>query len=552
MEATEEAAANIMRQSTHSRQFWHQLLRRGAPIALKRYAHVPSESEQDDFIWRATVCGASFPVRHLPPAPPHEWVERADVRGIAYALDDESLAAFLTLSFLGAFRYQLEGAYRIAAKGVPVELGPEPWRIGVAPSSAIHKYQSRRDRFETLLGRAGLWLDPGTLRPLRPDLCGAWQVYGARRGVFRVVSQSPRAAIAGPYLPAPYCDIDRLHSRSGLLRGIGDALISWNPADAMLPYDALLARTPRAVEAALGATVEELTLFLYALYAMVSTAILWRCLEQAPGDALIFRTEWPVEVPLETRSSVLHHLRDACVSGYLRSTPYDWVLQLTAHAHEISNVAGLPPLAAERCRDLVNMLTQGRPEDLGDRPYLFTRLSERTLVLDLLHAPDFLHELFVAVGTAAEKLPDATLDERRARLHEEHAGIFFARELEIPREKMLVSVRIGKRAADIDLAFVFGGTLFVIDCKATAKDSGYYAGMANKWRNRLDAYREELETKCPKRAALIRDGAARPIIVPEDFDSTMSLVRTATVEYLPDDEPSFWCGNLATVGPPEE
>lgn len=556
METADEAAAALLQTSGHSRQFWYQLLRWGAPVALRRYANAPSEAEAEDgdFVSGATVSASALPVRHLPATAPHEWIGGSGNGGIRYTLDSAGLAALVALSFLGAFRHQLRSIYRIAAKGVPIQLGPDRWTIHSATSDAILSYERRRDQFETDLGRAGFWWEPRTLRPLRPELCGLLGCLLVRGAGLRVISDSPRAVVSGRYLPTPVADWVRVLPRNKTRLVATRTSAGLDPIEVMLPYDALLAWSPRAVDAAFGATPEELMLFLYALYRLVSRHIPHSFLDPVAGEGLTLRLAWPDAVALEARRSALSHLHDACMSGFVRASPTSWMTNLVYHADVIARSAGLKPLTPGRCRDLFDRFTLGRTEPTPAGPHLFTLLSERTLVLDLLHASDFLYQIFLAVGAAAEKLKGATRSERRAGLHEEHAAAYFSREIGLAPDKMLVSKPIehdGKKT-DVDLAFVFERILFVVDCKATAKDAGYYDGATNKWRNRLGTYLEELEDKCPRRADFLAHGAKRAIIAPEDFDAVVSLVCTATVEYLPLDQPSFWRGEHATVGPPEE
>ena len=109
----------------------------------------------------------------------------------------------------------------------------------------------------------------------------------------------------------------------------------------------------------------------------------------------------------------------------------------------------------------------------------------------------------------------------------------------------------GKRR-EIDIAFVFRDCLFVLDCKAKAKDFAYIRGEHNKIRNRQTHFREELEETIPERVELIRQGKATHKIHPDDFKKVNGMICTTAVEYLPREEGVFWQGDHVLVGTPEE
>ena len=94
--------------------------------------------------------------------------------------------------------------------------------------------------------------------------------------------------------------------------------------------------------------------------------------------------------------------------------------------------------------------------------------------------------------------------------------------------------------------------LLVIECKARVKDAADIAGHFKKVRARHTQFRQELELNLPQRIEAIRAGLVSNAIAPTDFDRAIALVCTATVEYLPMNDPIFWCDALPVVGSPEE
>ena len=117
---------------------------------------------------------------------------------------------------------------------------------------------------------------------------------------------------------------------------------------------------------------------------------------------------------------------------------------------------------------------------------------------------------------------------------------------------MIVGRKIAGGAREVDFAFVFNKTLWVIDCKAKAKDATYLAGYPSPLKSRRDDFATELTSKLPARAQLIADGHGEPAISRKDYENTVPLVCTSSVEYVRvDDEPLRQNGTLR-VGTPRE
>jgi hypothetical protein len=324
----------------------------------------------------------------------------------------------------------------------------------------------------------------------------------------------------------------------------------------MIPYDAVLRFMDRAVEASSGFTASDLIVFFYGLNRFTAEQLRWDFAQPASDTKPEFVMAWPAVLPSASRALIFSHLQDVCVSGFMRNSREAWQQGLLYSCRAVAAEAGLKEIGEARCESILDFLTRGRPGIVDDRPNLFLHLSDKTVVLDLLNASSFFQDFFARVGASAEGLHGLTTSKRRAGLHEEHAAAFFGRELGIPADEMIISKRlvVAARTVEVDMAFVFRRTLFVIDCKATQKDAAYLQGIKNKWFNRLETYRAEIETKCPLRIEVIRSGGAMPTIGADLFDHAEGLVCTAAVEYLPSstEEPCFWHGSCAKVAPPEE
>lgn len=186
-----------------------------------------------------------------------------------------------------------------------------------------------------------------------------------------------------------------------------------------------------------------------------------------------------------------------------------------------------------------------------NRPILFVELSKRTHILDLLGMGDFLRYVLLHINLAGQR---QRLRNRTGHWFEDHVRSFFVRELSLDPKQVIFRRKVvlqGSTPKQIDLAFVHNRVLYVVDCKAIAQDEEYIAGVHRKIRNRLHTFRKELD-KCIQRAELIKAGAARNWISPTQFDTSLPLVCTPAVEYLPLDRPEFWIGTHLTVGTPEE
>jgi len=179
---------------------------------------------------------------------------------------------------------------------------------------------------------------------------------------------------------------------------------------------------------------------------------------------------------------------------------------------------------------------------------------KHTLAVDLIFVVDFLRYLLLQVnlvGRDEKQQKKKRIGDFTGSWLEDQATEFFIRNLNLKSDYVLRGRKISN-LREIDLAFVYCHTLFVIDCKSMAKDEAYIEGQYNKLRNRQSEFRKELQEKCPQRIKLITNGQTADIIDPSTFDHAYGLVCTSSVEYLPLDKTYFWCCGVPLVGPPEE
>jgi hypothetical protein len=165
------------------------------------------------------------------------------------------------------------------------------------------------------------------------------------------------------------------------------------------------------------------------------------------------------------------------------------------------------------------------------------------LALDLLLSGDFLRNLLTGCARKTSKVG--------SRLEKEAAG-FFRRELGIREEHMIESTIIANGAMEVDIAFVVNRTLFVIDCKAKAKDGVYMSGKVSSFKNRRDEFDTEIISKLPSRIRLLSEGHGAPAIHNEDFDRAVPLVCTSSVEYVRLDDQRLRRNGTLLVGTPIE
>jgi hypothetical protein len=391
-------------------------------------------------------------------------------------------------------------------------------------------------------------------RPLRPELCGWLGVlHPESKDILRIVSKTPPAQIPLNYYPVPYTE-ERVVGRVSAGNGITPYLLP-TPKEtifrATVPYDFLLKEMSAPIELALKVTAEDLTAFLYALYAMVRDILRFPRLEDTGKKIEI---QWAGESE-EFRIETLRHWLDAADLGLLRSSQESWIHTLTDLARKVSEADGtVAELSESQVRAMLRrfMWAEGLPLK-KNAPILFLNLSSRTMALDVFNLADFLrHVLLQAnlIGRNDTVPKEQRIGDATGQWLEKQAFDFFTRNLELGPDSSWLNLRI-KMETEIDIVFVYRRVLFVIDCKAMAKDAEFMEGQYKKLRNRQDEIRGQLAVKLPRRILLIQEGRGTPIDSSR-YDRSVGLVCTSAVEYLPLSECAFWFHGIPVVGPPEE
>lgn len=530
----------------HSRQYWYQLLRRGAPILLEELRALAPEVEVTPSWYGEVVKGASHLVLQCTGAgDPWEWVDDGNVRGIDYrnlSLEDLEVAA--QVISLAQLQYEARVRYRFACKKFRVFGAPNEGDVLAAQDlRSVTGYEVRRDRFDSLAGAAGLWCDPASVGRVRPDLCHWFGVHTALPGHFRIHSRDPVAEIGAQFLLTPYYEL-----RDWRAGGTDPANLSFVPYDCLISHPNLAP----AFEAAFDVGHAELIAFLYAVHRMVYSVLRFPRLDFGQ-TAPTLELHWEDE-PSELRAKTLHYWSDVAELGLLRSSRADWIAKLVREAEVVREFdPSVSRLNQEAMAWFVDRFTWTDNDPLyGNRPYLFTALSTHTLVLDGFSAADFLLHVLLQVNLVGrDKAKGGQIGDVTGPWLERQAACYLARNLGLPMESLLCGKRIGK-SAEIDVAFVYRRVLFVIDCKALAKDAGFMEGDYNRLRNRASEILSQLTEKIPRRVRLICEGKAQPVISPTAFDRAVGLVCTSAVEYLPLEVSEYWSSDIPLVGPPEE
>ncbi len=567
VEALRAVCRRVLREVRHSRQYWFQLVRWSAPpltellglLPLETPAAAPSAASPLDPRWFGEVVKAAshLVLLECPVGEAHEWYDDGDRRGIRFGdvalLEMEVLAKVVSLAQIW---YEAKVRYRYTGKGFRAfSRAKEGDALAAQDTSSVELYEERRTRYETISGSAGLWFDLNDAKPLRPDLCGWLALRGVEQGQgLALVSRDPDQRIPLRFLPVPLFESrDVLPSRL-----CGPPHLAPAPDSdldhfvRLIPYDYVLGELSAAFEAAVECPAPEVTAFLYAFYAMVSHHLRFERLE---ADDHGFRLAW-VDEETGSRMRALGHWSDASGLGLLRSSTEDWTEALLRHARQIARCdPSVPELRAQRVSQLVETFTWKSGDGIDpDRPLLFIRLSNHTLAADLVFVVDFLRLLLLQAsligrrggGPAEKRIGDVT-----GQWLEAQAARFFIRRLGLD-ERQVLRNRDLRKSREVDIAFVHGRVLFVIECKSMAKGADHMEGRYSSIRNRQSTFREELGRKCPERIRLIRDGSAADVIAPGTFDRAFGLVCTSAVEYLPTAESHFWQGQVPLVGPPEE
>ena len=319
-----------------------------------------------------------------------------------------------------------------------------------------------------------------------------------------------------------------------------------------IPYDTLLRHFALAIEETYKIPVIQLTVFLYSLYQLINNNTAFKYINDWSSCTKL-NIDWPPG-DIEKEPG-LNHTKDFCEMALLKTHPKNWYKRLSYESSLIHKaVPSLPILEEYHVKKIIDRFTlKDVKSDSKNEPILFTSLSEYTLIYDLIFARDFLPNLFLSINLA-ERVGERgdNISDTIGVWLEQQAAIFFERELSLNRNEMLVGTVIGDNKREVDLAFVFGKVLFVIECKAKVKDEEFIEGKYEKIRNRLKVFFKELLKKNRERIELIRQGVVENIIHPSNFDKEYSLVCTSAVEYLPLNDNHYWINGMPTVGPPEE
>jgi len=547
-----ERFAALVAKTRRDRQYWYLVVRALAHEYLDLINSVQTGSHTNeylpDLLWAITELTFSCEV----PSIPIGWVEDREAKGMLLAPSKDAVMMAGRLAALAHLYFSAEGAYRYAGKGMPIRaLEGDSTADDDLVETSVRSFEQRKQQFLTITGDAGFWYDAGAFFPSIPDVARLWGASHAKPGyAITVDSIQPKETISGPYFPLPLTEPRHL---SNVDFEQHPSLLPWDPwkrgtCTAMLPYDALLNRFATSFEAALGISAARLTSFLYALGLFIGNCIGFSRLDTSRDTP---RFLWPDEMDSKWRRAHLHFWKEATQLALLRSSREQWLRGL---AQAMQEVAASHPevlhLSGEDLAQLVDRFTFRGPASRRrtDDPHLFWALSSKTLIFDFFADERFLHDLFASIQ--AVEIKPTTRMERRGAFFEDQVRSFFIRELQLDSRRTVAGVRTGQR--EIDLAFVTNRVLFVIECKARVKDAADIAGHFKKVRARHTQFRQELELNLPQRIEAIRAGLVSNAIAPTDFDRAIALVCTATVEYLPMNDPIFWCDALPVVGSPEE
>ena len=541
----------LVEQSGHDRQYWYIIVRSIARelLPLLEPARIVPSHESLPYLLQSLN---ELVFNCDPSEMPADWTAQGDVEGMAYKPSTELVVMVARLAALAALHADVESGYRRVAKEMSIA-AVEGLRTPneQAIEESVNDFERRKQRYLTKTGDAGFWYDAGAFFPRIPDLVRLWSADPAKPGhLFSVESMKPPGTRSGSYFPMLTLESRRLTSidfslhpslHAGDPRKRGTCLAS-------IPFDALFECFSVAIERALKIDTRRLTSFLYALGSFIGECIGFNFLDM---DREIWRFGWPADTGTRWRRARLGHFGDVLELGLLRSSRAQWIEGLTQAMNLVSTqhpeVLGLN---RDNLAEVIDRFTFRGPASRrkkGD-PYLFWAPSSKTLLFDFFGMHRFLHDV-LASTQPSEINPDRSLP-RRGDFLEAQARSFFARELQLNPKKIVAGVETSE--TEIDLAFVWKRTLFVLDCKARLKDAQDIAGVHSKVRNRLSKFQEELVTNLPKRIDAVRAGLVANTITPADFDGAFGLVCTSTVEYLPKASVEFWSDELPLVGPPEE
>jgi hypothetical protein len=547
-----KCASEILSLCPHSRQYWFQLLRRLAPLLWEELQGISKVEGSPDWFAEVTKGAGHLVLTSSPDGDPWEWVENSEKRGIDYrGLSRREMLVAAQIYALAQLCYEAQVRFRFACKGFRVFAeGNENDALATQDTKSITRYEERRSRYETFSGSAGLWRDPEEIIAVRKDHCHWIGLRTAMANYFVLQSQNPLLEIPLQHLLLPFTDTTAFSLEQAI--AINESDESGNAA-LLIPYDRLIEHPDLrlAFESAFGIESERIVAFLYSVFRFIYTLLGLPRVDF--GEDKTIELVWANE-PASLREKTLHHWKDVGAMGFLRSSKADWIRSLwtaSGYVHDADD--SVHALDIEQIEELIDKFTwrAGMPLNSND-PILFIELSSHTLILDGFSAGDFLRNVLLAANLISKD--KSSLMHGRdltGRWLEVQAKTYFTRELCLAPGKVPQG-KIVRKKREIDIAFVFNRTLFVIDCKAMAKDAAFMEGQHQRIRNRHSEILEELNKKNLQRIELITKGLLRDVISPESFDHAYSLVCTSAVEYLPLENDVFWSNGVPLVGPPEE
>ncbi len=438
---------------------------------------------------------------------------------------------------LAALLYDMEIRYRFACKGFSV-FSPslDSDILSKQDTTSIVNYEKRRSKFGTFSGSAGLWCDSSIVSPLNPGICGWFGSTPFKTDSLSFQSKRPTSNIQLQYF------FGFVYERSS----------SEGNDNKMIPYDRLLLDDCLSIAFEEGFSIEpvKVVAFLYCITAFISWVIQ---IERLTYSDSKIKIDWK-NIEMSFRDKVIHHWNDVATLGMLRSSKKSWLDALVMHTANINkNISSIPKLDRSTLSNILDIYTWTQGDSVDDNnPRLFIKLSKDMLVLDTAWMADFLRLLLLRAGIASRE--SKRMGEVSGPWLECQAKSFFIRELDL-ENKSVVFRRIVKNKEgmeDIDIAFVVGRTLFVIDCKAMAKTADYMVGHHSILRNRKSEQLKQLIERNPARVKKIKEGLVKDKINPKEFDKSYGLVCTSDVEYLPMGEKEFWVDGFPLVAPPEE
>lgn len=541
-------AAELLSSSNHSRQYWFQLLRRLAPLLWEEFKALTKNKTNAEWFAEVTKSAGQLILSSSSDGDPWEWVEENGTRGIDYrGLSQNELLVAAQIFSLAQLRYEAQVRYRFACKGFRVfATDSEVDALFSQNTDSIERYEERRSKYDTLSGSAGLWCDTANQSFVRKELCHWVGLRVAKENVW-LHSNLPSSEIDLQYLLLPTYERTATSSKPGAVKNELDTAILCCPYDYLIEHP----RLRSAFESAFNCEAEQLVAFLYSVFRLIHMFLGFSRLDfrddQTIGIAWVDEPDW-------YRENVLHKWADVGTLALLRSNKEDWIdslLMASALVHDMDS--SVPALNRDQLEELFSKFTwkAGMP-CYSDRPLLFSELSSHTAVLDGFSAGDFLRHVLLAANLVSKDEANPTRGgDVTGQWLELQASAFFIRELGLAAEKVIQG-SVVRKAREIDIAFVFNRILFVIDCKAMAKDAAYMEGQHKRLRNRRSEIHKELTVKIPQRIDLIEKGHVRGIIDPGSFDQSFGLVCTSTVEYLPLEDTNLWSDDLPLAGPPNE